>query len=526
MNEAGMASGFVIRKSQYYDSVFLMRIAKTLGDEPGVEQSAVVMATEANKELLAKIKITGSAIDAAGPNDLIVAVSAGDSAVVERLLASIDERLQSFSSAIKKSNYRTLDEAAQANPDSNLVVISVPGHYAAREAHKALEKGRHVFLFSDNVALDDEVELKQFARQHNLLVMGPDCGTCLIGGVGIGFANRVRRGPVGVVGASGTGIQEFTSLVHQAGSGISHAIGTGSHDLSDAVGGITTLMGLDLLEADAMTRVIAIISKPAGGETLNRITERMRACRKPVVACFIGLDRSLQSISPFFHQAQTIDEAAKICLSQVTGKAPEGFMVEKDSLKTRAREAAAAWRPGQRYLRGLFAGGTFCFQAQHVLRDLGIQVYSNSPLDRRFRLKNPELSLEHTVIDLGDDYFTTGKPHPMIDATQRRKRILAEAADPEVAIILLDFILGAISSPDPVGDLAGAIHEAKKMAAARGDHLTIVASVCGTDQDPQGLERQTKLLEQEEVIVFSTNAQAARFCAELVSSRLGGRNGK
>ncbi len=521
-----MASGFVIRKGQYYDSVFLMRIAKTLNDEPGITQSAVVMATEPNKDLLAEIGIAGTAIHEATSNDLVVALIADDAAQVERYLSTIDERLQSSSIAKKSTHYRSIDEAAISNPDANLVVISVPGPYAAREARKALEQGKHVFLFSDNVSIEQEVELKQLARERGRLVMGPDCGTSIIAGVGIGFANRVRRGPIGVVGASGTGIQEFTSLVHQAGSGISHAIGTGSHDLSDVVGGTTTLMGIDALETDPMTQVIAIVSKPAGNETLGRLMERIKVCKKPVIGCFLGLGDRLQGLGVHFHQATSIDEAVGLALHSVNLKDPLAESGQDPFQHEKVGQEVAKWQSGQRYMRGLFAGGTFCYQTQQVLRDAGVPAYSNAPLDKRYRLENPEVSLEHSVVDLGDDHFTQGKPHPMIDATQRRKRILAEAADPEVAIILLDFILGSISSPDPVGDLMDAIREAREKTNRRGGCLTVVASICGTDQDPQGLEHQKMLLEQAGVLVFPSNFQAAHFCAKLLLSASRGKHGK
>jgi succinyl-CoA synthetase alpha subunit len=520
-----MASGFVIRKSQYYDSVFLMRIAKTLNDEPGVKESAVLMATDANKELLAEIHITGAAIDAATPNDLVVAVIADDAAIIGQLLASIDKRLQSVSSAKKNTSYRSVDEAAISTPECNLVVISVPGAYAAQEARKAIDQGKHVFLFSDNVPLDQEVELKQLARERGRLVMGPDCGTSLIGGVGIGFANRVRRGPIGVVGASGTGIQEFTSLVHQAGSGISHAIGTGSHDLSNAVGGITTLMGIDALEADPGTRVIAIVSKPAGNETLENLMERIQVCKKTVIGCFLGITDQLQGAGEHFHQAVTIDDAVRSALQSVS---VENRLHETAQLVRQEiiQQEVASWRKEQRYLRGLFAGGTFCYQTQQVLRDAGLAVYSNAPLDKRYKLENPEVSLEHSVIDLGEDTFTQSKPHPMIDATERRKRILAEADDPEVAILQLDFILGDIASPNPVGDLIEAIREARSVVDRRGGCLTVVASVCGTDQDTQGLEHQRKMLEGAGVLVFPSNLQAAKVCANLLRTASGGTYGE
>jgi len=520
-----MASAYILRKSQYYDSVFLMRIAKTLNEEPGVTQSAVLMATEANKELLAQIGITGPPIEEATPNDLVVALVAKDEAVIERLMSTLDERLQAVSIARKSANFRSLEEAAIANPHSSLVVISVPGAYAAREARKALEQGKHVFIFSNNVPLEQEIELKQMARQLGRLVMGPDCGTSLIAGVGIGFSNVVRRGPIGVVGASGTGIQEFTSLVHRAGSGISHAIGTGSRDLSDAVGGSTTLLGIDALEADPTTQVIAIVSKPVGTLTLERLIERIRSCKKPVVGCFLGLREPLQPVGSHFSPARTIDEVVQLAL-QAGQEGWHGFAEPDEfSLRQAARQEAACWQPEQRYLRGLFAGGTFCYQALQVLSDAGLTVYSNAPLDKQLRLENPEVSREHSVIDLGDDYFTQGRPHPMIDAAERRRRIFAEAADPETAILLLDFILGYVSSPDPAGDLAETIRAAKSLAAGRGGCLTVAASICGTDQDPQGLARQKMLLEQAGAQVFPSSYQAARFCADLLLTAAGGANG-
>lgn len=519
-----MPSGFVIRKNEYYDSVFLMRIAKTLNDEPGVQQSAAVMATDANKALLVDLGISGAELQQAGPNDLVVAVLSEEPKLIDQLLRGLDQRLQGISGSAKPSRFPTTEAAAGSNLSSNLVIISVPGEYAAREARKALELGKHVFLFSSNVPLDQEVELKQMAQTRGLLVMGPDCGTSILQGIGIGFANVVRRGPVGVVGAAGTGLQEFTSLVHRAGSGISHAIGTGTHDLSDAVDGITTRMGFDSLEGDPATRVIALVSKPAQPRTMEYLMEHIRRSRKPVVGCFLGLERDLTGGGPNFTQASTIDEAVRLALSKLNNGAVFS-LPDADLPDSRIEGEISGWLPQQRYIRGLFAGGTFCYQSQQVLREAGIPVYSNSPLDRRYRLERPESSLEHSMIDMGDDVFTLGKPHPMIDAGQRRNRILAEAADPEVAVLLLDFILGYIASPDPAGDLAEAIDQAKRMVSLRGGSLSVVASVCGTDQDPQQYDLQKAILEQAGALVFPSNAQAAQFCAKLIQASQGAYHG-
>jgi FdrA protein len=510
-----MAAGYLIRKNQYYDSVFLMRVAKTLSEEAGVQECALLMATDANKERLVEIGFNSLEVMGATPNDLVIGIRAEDASLIDRLLGEMEVRLTSRPGSEKSTSYRTIEDATAAYPQSNLVVISVPGSYAAREARKALEQGKHVFLFSDNVPIDQEVELKQLAKDRRRLVMGPDCGTSLIGGIGIGFANRVRRGPVGAVGASGTGLQEFTSLIHQAGSGISNAIGTGSHDLSDAVGGVTTHMGLDILEADPSTRVIAVISKPSGTKTLATLQERIRNCQKPVIGCFLGLDQPLDC-GPNFYQVSTIDLAVKQALQCIGASTAAGFLNQAPIDLHKLEREVQSWLPQQRYLRGLFAGGTFCYQAQQVLKTAGIPVYSNSPLDPRYHLENPEESLEHSILDLGDDYFTQGRPHPMIDSRERYSRIQQEADDPEVAILLLDFVLGEISSLDPVGDLIGALRQAKEKAARRGGYLTVVASICGTDQDLQDLGKQKLSLQEAGVFLLPSSAQAAGVCRDLL----------
>lgn len=513
-----MASGFVIRKNQYFDSVFLMGVSKRISGVKGVQRNAVLMGSDANKKLLSDIGVEDARIDAAQPNDLIVAVIAGTPQVVDEVLGQLDAYLQAGVENSAAIRLHSLEEGLAQKPQANLVVISVAGEYAAREARRALRAGLNVFLFSDNVSIDDELELKRLAREKSLLLMGPDCGTSLIGGVGIGFANAVRRGPIGVIGPSGTGLQEFTSQVHHAGSGISHAIGTGSHDLSDPIGGLTTLAALDALEADPQTKIIALISKPPGARTLARLGERLKSCTKPVVGCFLGIEQEIEA-GPSFRRARLIDEAVALSLMQVTGQPcsrVEAFTPQEVASLDRG---AATWASQQRYVRGLFAGGTFCYQSQQVFRDAGLVVYSNAPLDPRRRLADPDHSVEHAFVDMGDDRYTLSKPHPMIDGTMRKQRILAEGRDPEVAVLLLDFVLGYNASLDPVGELLEAIVEVKQLAQERGGALTIVASICGTGGDPQGLGLQTRRLQESGVIVFLSNAQAARFCCALVGRR-------
>ena len=513
-----MASGFVIRKNQYYDSVFLMGVNKRLSEVKGIQQTAVLMGSEKNKQLLSDIGIRDAQIDAANPNDLIAAVIAETPAIVDDVLSRLDKWLLASLEGTPVSSLHTLEAGLAQKPDANLAVISVPGEYAGREARKALESGLNVFLFSSNISLEEELELKQFAAQKKLLLMGPDCGTSLIGGVGIGFANAVRKGSIGAIGAAGTGLQEFTSQVHNAGLGISHAIGTGSHDLSDKIGGLTAFAALDALEADPQTKAIAMISKPPDARTLERLIERIKICKKPVVGCFLGTLIEPSSTSEIFQRARTIDEAVQLAIARTSGKTIPPQKLFSSEERTWIERERASWSPEQKYLRGLFAGGTFCYQSQQIFRDADIAIHSNASLDQKCKLANPNHSLENTILDMGDDYYTLGKPHPMIDGTLRKQRILTESRDPQVAVLLLDFILGYNAAMDPVGELLDAILKAKRGAAQRRGALTVVASICGTEGDPQDLNLQTKMLQEAGVIVFRSNARAASFCCELLKN--------
>ncbi|HEY9710487.1 MAG TPA: acyl-CoA synthetase FdrA [Oculatellaceae cyanobacterium] len=511
-----MQSGFVIRKNQYYDSVFLMGISKRLSDIPGVQQNAVLMGSESNKGLLASIGIQGAEIDAAQPSDLIVAVIAETSQKVNDVLIRLDEYLLGGADASATSNPHSLEEGLAKKRNANLAVISIPGEYAAAEARKALEAGLHVFLFSDNVSIEDELALKHLAEEKNLLVMGPGCGTGMIGGVGLGFADVIRRGSIGVIAGAGSGLQEFTCQVHNAGFGISHAIGTGGRDLSDAIGGLTTFVALDALEADPQTEIIVLLSKPAGDKTLSRLMERFKTCRKPIIGCFLGARLGSQTDNHIFQYANTVDEAVRLAINSAGGKQfgdETGFSQEE--LGWMAHDKSS-WSSEQRFVRGVLAGGTFCYQSQQIFRDAGITVYSNTPLEPKHKLENSDCSFQHTIVDMDADEYTVGKPHPMIAATLRKQRILDEARDPQLAILFLDFILGYNASMDPVGELLDAILEAKRAAARRGGNLTVVASVCGTDGDPQNLKLQTKLLEEAGGIIFTSNAKAASFCVEML----------
>ncbi|MFL5735683.1 MAG: acyl-CoA synthetase FdrA [Chloroflexia bacterium] len=506
----------LVLTNRYQDSVTLMQVAVKLRAIEGIEDASLMMGTEPNKEMLGEAGLLTPEGQAAGPNDLIVAIRGTESGL-ESATGQLESLLQAevaTGEARREEEPHSLASGLAAFPEANLALISTPGLYAAAEARKALLQGRHVMIFSDNVSLEDEQALKALAAERGLLLMGPDCGTAILGGVPLGFANVVRRGAIGVVGASGTGMQEVTSLVDRYGQGISHAIGTGSRDLSERINGAMTLAGLGALLADPGTGVVVLVSKPPHLAVAERVLAAAGESAKPVVVAFLGADpRSLPTGGQGnISTVQTLEEAARRAVELAGGRPPA---VEDPS----GDEAMAAeeFKAGQRYVRGLFSGGTFCYEAMLILRGTLGPVHSNTPLSPELALSDSHRSEGHTCLDLGSDEFTVGRPHPMIDMTTRAERILTEAADPEVAVLLLDVVLGYGSHPDPVGALSQTIKEARRRATSNGRTLAVVAHVCGTEGDPQGLEKQRQALSEVGVIVAPSNAAAARLAAAIVA---------
>jgi succinyl-CoA synthetase alpha subunit len=397
-------------------------------------------------------------------------------------------------------------------PEANLALISTPGEYAAAEALKALKLGLHVMIFSANVALEDEIRLKRYAQEHDLLLMGPDCGTAILNGLPLGFANVVRRGDIGLVAASGTGLQQVTCLIDRWGGGVSQAIGTGSHDLTSQVGGITMIQGIRALAADPETKSIVLISKPPAAGVAERVLSAAAESGKPVVVNFIGADPEATRRQRIY-SVQTLEAAAAAAVALSQGKEPAGEVTAEPTLIG----VAGRLRPGQRYLRGLFSGGTFCYETLLLLQESLGPVYSNTPLQPAFKLPDVWKSVEHTAIDLGDDQFTQGRPHPMIDFRLRNERLLQEARDPEVAVILFDVVLGYGSNMDPAAELVPAIQAARATAADGGREIAFLGFVCGTQGDPQGLPRQEAQLREAGVMLYESSAQAARVAARLLA---------
>lgn len=487
-----------IRRGSYYDSVVLMQLQRGLISLPGVADAGVVMATSANLDLLRESELLPDALKA-GAEDLLIVVKAQDAQSGRDALSQVDTLLQRRSSAFDQAFApKSLSGAMKMAPDSDWLLISVPGKYAAQVAREGLSLGLNIFLYSDNVSIEDEVSLKAEALAAGRLVMGPDCGTAIVHGVGLGFANRVRRGTVGVVAASGTGLQAFSSHLHALGGGISQALGTGSHDMSGAVRGITTLQALAYLAADESTEVIVLISKPPDPDIAAQVLSTARGFGKPVVVYFLGYAAPGRILGNL-HFAASLEDASELAhaLALATPDRPAAHLNPS--------------RPQGR-IRGLFSGGTLAAEFLQALQALVYPIYSNVPLHPTQILENPLHSREHTVLDLGDDQFTVGRLHPMLDNDLRIRRIKQEAADPSVAVIVLDVVLGVGSHPDPASELGPAIQEAVRSRPELAFGVVLV----GTDDDPQDRPAQQERLRSARAEVFGSVRKLAEFAASHV----------
>lgn len=502
-----------VKKNHYQDSMKLMQISQRLSALPGIRKASAIMATEANLRMLKESGLIGEPPDSVSANDLIVAIEAESESAARGAIERLDSLLTPpRTEVIGKAEYRSLDSAYSALPQANLLVVSLPGQYAKIEVAKAIERGLHTFLFSDNLTVEEEIELKERARERGLLVMGPGCGTAIINGVGLGFANVVRRGPIGVIAAAGTGMQEVTTLIHNMGSGISHAIGLGGRDLSERVGGIMAMEAIRMLERDESTEVLLLVSKPPSERIAKTVIDLIRDYGKPAVICFLGEGIRRKEEGSRIRFSSTLEGAALEALKFIRDSIgiPDKRGLLDSRLRRRAEGFIKSLDPKQRYLRGLFSGGTLCYEAQQVLTPILGRVYSNAPLHRENKLDDSNRSKGHTCIDLGEEEFTVGRPHPMMDSTLRSERLVREASYPGTAVILFDVVLGYVASPDPAGDLLPAIKEAKRIARSKGRTLAFVAHVCGTEGDPQGLRSQEEKLRKAGVLVFPTNALASR----------------
>jgi len=480
-----------VRRGAYVDSVTLMQVSRRVGALDGVASALVAMATDLNLELAAGM---GFDVPDTSPNELLVAVDAASDEALEGALAEVDAALAEasrpaatgFGSAPAPATVRS----AAARSDATVALISTPGAYAFADAVDAVDAGLLTMVFSDNVPLEQEVALKEYADRAGVLVMGPDCGTAVLGGVGLGFANVVRPGPVGIVAASGTGAQHLMSLLDGADVGISHCLGVGGRDLSAAVGARSTLRALDLLDADGGTSLVVVVSKPPAPEVAEAVRAHAAALATPVLFGLLGPGQP----------DLTTTAASVVAAAGGTWTAPEHWT-----------GVVAAGRAGG-FLRGLFAGGTLCDEAMLLAADALGPVRSNIPLDPAWALGDDLASDGHTMVDFGDDRLTQGRPHPMIDGSLRVDRLRAEVADPSTGVLLLDVVLGLGAADDPAAELAPAVREATEAG------VPVVVTVVGTRDDPQGLRAQVAALNDAGAWVYLSNAGAVRCALGLLAA--------
>lgn len=500
-----MATDLAVRKDSYTDSVRLLEATRAMLGAPGVEWGWAVMATPANCETLAA---EGFVLEHPGANDLVLAVRA---ATADEAAGAIEAATAALSSSAVSGGTEAgeadparaadLRDAVATHPGANVAIVSVPGPYAALECHKALTAGLDVLLFSDNVPVEDEIALKQRARGLGRLVMGPGAGTAMLAGAGLGFANRVSRGPVGVVAAAGTGAQEVMSLLSRWGVGVSHVIGVGGRDLSPAVGGLMAEAALRALDADTETTAIVLVSKPPSPEVAERL---LAVPTKPTVAALIGLHGDVAAPANV-SVCSTLEQGAARALA-LAGRQPPDLV---GSLADDLADRAITLPPERTRLMGLFSGGTLCYEAMTIaVPHLG-PIYSNTPLDTAWTV-GAAPSRAHVCLDLGEEEYTRGRPHPMIDPEARIELLARQIDDPGVAVVLLDVVLGDGAHPNPAGLLAPVAAKVVESGAA------VVAYVLGTEHDPQGFAGQQAMLRDAGCIVTETAARAALAAAALV----------
>ena len=509
-----MAVAVRVLTGAYHDSVKLMRISASASEKPGVRRAVAVMGTPMNREQLASSGLLAGEAKRAGPNDLVLAVEADGAGAARDELAAMEAALTAPRTSVGAGPFMnlsvpTLDAALGKDPRINLALFSIPGVSVRREAERALKKGLHCLIFSDNVPVEDEVALKRTGREKGLLVMGPDCGTAHIGGVGLGFCNVMRPGGIGIAGAAGTGIQEAMAAIDAAGGGISCALGTGGRDVSDAVGGLAMIQAIETLSQDAATELLLVLGKPPEPAAMKKVLEQAARCAKPVVIHFVGARaediRRHSGEHPHLYPADSLAEAGRLAVSLTGGRAP----ARTPEINPETREKIAEWSRARakerRFLRGVYTGGTLCAEAQAIIGRTVPGIRSNAPLDKAGgKMADPMKSQGHAVVDMGDDLFTRGKPHPMIEPDPRSARILQEAGDPETAVVLFDVVLGLGAHENPAGEAAGAIESAR----ASNPGVLFIGSVTGTEGDPQGLNAQRVRLAEAGALVADTHAGA------------------
>lgn len=494
-----------VYKNQYQDSVRLMTISREASTLPGIGKVLALLGTDSNKKVVADLGLADATVEAATANDLMICIEAESAKAAKDALEAVNERLKKVGSAgvVEEIRPASLEQAADMLGDVNMALISLPGPLAKLDCIAAIEKGLNVMLFSDNISIEDEIELKKRAIARDLLLMGPDCGTAIIGGVPLALANVVRRGNIAIAAASGTGIQEVTSLIDRFGGGITHAVGVGGRDLRKEVGGLMMRFAIRKVAEDPAADTLLLLSKPGDPDVMRAVLDEARATGLRTVTCLLGGNAGELDISGLTF-VNNLEDAAFAALNRPAPpmELPEGL-----------EERLAALSPHRRYARGLFSGGTLCYEALILLNDLDIQ--SNVALRKEYKLEAPCRGTRHCFVDLGEDEFTQGRPHPIIDCGLRAERLADDMRDPNVRVIMMDIVIGYGADRDPAGKFAATINQVRAGLPDGGP--VIVAHVCGTDADPQSMSGQEEILRKAGVFLFPTNARAALAVGTIVS---------
>lgn len=498
-----------VRKGFYLDSVALMRLSAEISAMGGIEEAVLMIGTPSNLQIMQDAGVLNTTGETASPNDLVIALRADGKSNANRALAHANKSLEggALKSTASASRARTLRGGLDAHADANLALISTPGSYAAREARSALELGLNVMIFSDNVSVEHEVALKATAKKNNLLVMGPDCGTAYVNGVPLAFANALSppavlndKGTTAAIAASGTGLQEFAVLLNKLGGTLKHGIGVGGRDLSDAIGGISTLTAIDLLANDDTIDQIVMISKPPGPETTSLVFDKLANCGKPVIACVFGQnDQHADNI----RVAANLRDAAELAT---------GESLSRTDIASQARELAGKLTAQRKKLKGLYTGGTLCTESQLILQTAGLETASNAPAPGALSIEQNPTS-DYQIIDLGADEYTVGRPHPMMEPMVRVSALEDALRDTSIAVILLDVVLGYGAHENPA---QAVVDTMQNFLHTENDNPIVIASVCGTEADPQGLHQQRAALTVSGVTVCNCNSAAAELAAAII----------
>lgn len=499
----------------------MMRLSEDLKNVSGVIEAAIIIGSDLNKETLRRYGTLTDDGNNANDTDTIISLVCNDEASLNTAIVKAEELLSSKLKKKQGNEFTNLDSALKAFNSANLAMISVPGQYVKDLVAKLLDKNIHVFVFSDHVPLEDEIDLKRIALEKGLLLMGPEAGTSIINGTVLGFGNRTNRGNIGIIGASGTGIQHLSVLLDSCGTGISHAIGVGGRDMLAKNGGLMTLQAIKAFENDFQTRVVLLVSKAIDSVVRNKIINYIKKnTKKKYVLCLIGDKEDILSIDnvSFVKTIQSsVLQALKYLDVDIYEKAQDRFIDERSNAIEFVDTISNLIDDNQKYIRGFFVGGTLCYESIVIIEQLmGKPIYSNLK-EHDFYIGGMDQSKEHTFIDFGTDEFTISKPHPIIDPSIRIARMLEDAKDPTVAVMIIDIILGYSTAKDTILLHSKAIKQALEIARKDNRTLSILVYMCGTDKDLADLELDN--LKDSGAKVFTSNALMST-AAALIANKL------